>query len=96
MEGGESDEEQEQLQERQHFASILRAFDHYRGWANAKVSRLERDMQRPTYEGKTEEANEKEYMARSSLARASVNAGKAMPRRSSVNAMMAAAQAAQE
>ena len=46
MEGGESDEEQEQLQERQHFASILRAFDHYRGWANAKVSRLERDMQR--------------------------------------------------
>ena len=59
------------------------------------VEKLERDMQRPTYEGKTEEANEKEYMARSSLARASVNAGKAMPRRSSVNAMMAAAQAAQ-
>ena len=30
------------------------------------VEKLERDMQRPTYEGKTEEANEKEYMARSS------------------------------
>ena len=43
---GGPDEELEERKERQHFAAILRAFDHYPRWALARVSRLEEDYKR--------------------------------------------------
>ena len=36
----------EGLQERQHFASILRAYDYYRQWGLSKAARIERDLLR--------------------------------------------------
>lgn len=30
-------EDEEDMAERQHFASVIRAYDHYRTWANKKV-----------------------------------------------------------
>ena len=40
------DDELEERKERQHFAAILRAFDHYPKWALARVARLEADYAR--------------------------------------------------
>lgn len=42
--GDDSDEDE--VKERQHFAAIVRAFDHYKPWALAKVDKLEVDYQR--------------------------------------------------
>ncbi len=39
-----SEEHGEEAGERQHFASILRAYDNYLPWALARISRLERDL----------------------------------------------------
>ena len=44
--GDECDEDAEGFKERQHFASVLRAFDYYERWASARLSRVEADYRR--------------------------------------------------
>jgi carnosine N-methyltransferase len=41
-ENGQSQGDEDDMQEQHHFASILRAFDEYRSWGLAKVERMER------------------------------------------------------
>eukprot|EP00962_Isochrysis_galbana_P008237 scaffold2248_cov133-Isochrysis_galbana.AAC.12 len=40
--GGESQHDEDDMQEQHHFSSILRAFDEYRSWGLAKIERMER------------------------------------------------------
>ena len=44
--GDEREEDVEGFKERQHFASVLRAFDYYERWASARLSRVEADYRR--------------------------------------------------